>query len=381
MAPNYSRSRHSRSKRTQGFGLRPRSKTKRASVLILYTGGTFGMEPVEESSGSRSAGSLKRFQVPNQTALQLEQRLLNAVPELKHLAATHVRIAFNCDSSEMDSSHWIKISQIIRDLHTDYDGVVILHGTDTLAYTASALSLLIPNLSKPIVITGAQRPLALLRSDARQNLISAVEIVTTAPRPWIGQVAVFFHNHLYLGSSVRKRSASEYHAFDSPKFPPLANVGSQIMFTEAYAKLSAIARSRAKARSGLKNLVAKFEQEVAMIYASPLFSTAPIDSTWMNKIRALVLVIYPSGTAPLKNPSFVQFLNVLKMSRRPIVAVTDCSGLPPDPRTYPIGRELLKYGIHWAHEATPEYALVKTAYILAQADGVKRFRQFWRELS
>jgi L-asparaginase len=171
-------------------------------VLIIYTGGTFGMVPSEGG-----------FAIDDISAKALKQRIETFVPELRYLAHCDIEVALNCDSAHIGPEEWIQLANLIKKKSSQYDGVVVLHGTDTLSYTASALSFLLRPCKKPVIITGAQRPLASIRTDARRNLLSAVEIAATGPRDVVSQVCVFFDDRLLQGNLTRKRSATDFFCF------------------------------------------------------------------------------------------------------------------------------------------------------------------------
>ena len=186
-------------------------------VLIVYTGGTIGMVQDEN-------GSLHPFAM---------DRIFDAVPQLKRCQydIDSCQLANIIDSSDMKPSFWSDIAAIIEREYDNYDGFVVLHGTDTMAYTASALSFMFKNLSKPIVLTGSQLPLGTLRSDGRENIICALEIAANA-QVRIPEVCIFFESHLYRGNRSTKVSAENFDAFESYNYPSLAKAGIDIRYKE-----------------------------------------------------------------------------------------------------------------------------------------------------
>jgi L-asparaginase len=190
------------------------------NIQLIYTGGTFGMLPVEPSK------TLKPSTIQN--------NLLNYLPDIKKIANIDLKIAFNLDSSNIQLYHWQELAQIIVNNYYQFDGFVIIHGTDAMVYTASALSFILQNLSKPIILTGSQRSLAEIRSDARSNLINSLELATYK----IPEVCICFGNYLFRGNRAIKISNTHYNAFASPNYPALAEVGlditisNQILVTE-----------------------------------------------------------------------------------------------------------------------------------------------------
>src|SRR5579885_85975 len=255
-----------------------RSSNGRRRVLLLYTGGTFGME-IPEGRGAPIV-------IPKLSPSALRARLSQRVPELEALADCEIKILLNRDSAHVGPEEWRVFADEIRRSWKRYDGVVVLHGTDTLAYTASALSFLLRPCLRPVVLTGAQRPLTAIRTDARRNLISAVEIAAHGPRSLVNQVSVFFDDRLLVGNRARKRSATEFAAFESPKVEPLAIVGTEIRYRAGRAPLAKGPR-----------LLPDFSRKVALLHVAP---GAPYGTyaDVLAGVDGLVLIAYPSGTGP-----------------------------------------------------------------------------------
>jgi L-asparaginase len=180
------------------------------NILLIYTGGTFGMVPVEPT----------KTLVPT----TIQNHILGILPEIKKIANIELQVPFNLDSSNIQIYHWQELASLISQNYQDFDGFVIVHGTDTMIYTATALSFMLRNLSKPIILTGSQRPLAEIRSDARGNLINSLELATHP----IPEVCIFFGTYLFRGNRTVKISNTHYNAFASPNFSPLAEVGLDI---------------------------------------------------------------------------------------------------------------------------------------------------------
>lgn len=337
-------------------------------ILILYTGGTFGME--------KDPAGKTLYKVPRLSAHALASRIKTHVPEIFKLAKCEIRIVLNRDSSHMDSEHWLVLSHHLRAAEKKFDGFVILHGTDTLAYTASALSLLLLPIRKPIVITGAQRPLAELRSDARRNLISSVEIAASAPRPYANQVLVFFDDQLLLGSKVRKRSATDFDAFESPSHPVLAKVGSGIHYSDSFFR-----KPKRLKKISLKRY---FQKNVAAVLVTPHFPSTSLPEASLKHLGAVLLMTFPSGTGPTHDPEFIQFLSRCRKIHLPVVLVSE--QWEANPKTYSASRIMVQKGGIWAGAMTAEYAFVKTSLILGQLDSnspVKRlehFKKLWKQI-
>lgn len=191
-------------------------------ILIIYTGGTIGM--IENAA----TGTLQPFDFSH---------LMENVPKVKMLnyAIDNVQFEEPIDSSDMDPRHWVKIAQAIEEGYDDYDGFVVLHGTDTMAYSASALSFMLENLRKPVIITGSQLPIGEVRTDGEENLITALQIAAatnSAGEPMVQEVAILFENYLWRGNRSTKMSADNFNAFKSNNYPALAKIGLGIHYNE-----------------------------------------------------------------------------------------------------------------------------------------------------
>ncbi len=338
-------------------------------VLILYTGGTFGMD-IHSNRNQRSVA----LAVPLLSPHLLKKRLLDRVPEIQSLARCDVDVILNRDSSHIGPPEWILFAETIRKKWKNYNGIVLLHGTDTMAYTASALSFLLRPCLVPIVITGAQRPLMALRTDARSNLISSVEIAARGPRHLVKQVTVFFRENLYQGNRVRKVSASDFSAFASPHVPPLAGVGTTIRYSE-YLKVIPPSPIR---------LLPRFDRQVLFISVAPGFPSNALSHYLMPHIDGIVMVVYHSWTAPTHDPAFLKFLTQAKALQIPIVIVTQDSSQQPGTEghrmNYAAGKVLQSEGCLSAEDMTPECAYVKTLLLLSQNQrNIKKFASLWKQ--
>lgn len=186
-----------------------------AAVLIIYTGGTIGMKE------DPATGALVPFAFHN---------ILEEVPELQKFNVDLHTLSLDplVDSSDVQPPFWVQLAEIIRHHYASYSGFVVLHGTDTMSYSASALSFMLEDLEKPVVFTGSQLPLGALRTDGKENFISAIEIAAARDaegHPLVPEVCIFFQNQLFRGNRTTKDNAEEFHAFRSPNYPPLAEAG------------------------------------------------------------------------------------------------------------------------------------------------------------
>ena len=338
-------------------------------ILVLYTGGTFGMDA--------------SLNVPNLSASALKTRLTNQVPEMAKVADCDVEIIFNIDSCEMNSTHWFKLADRLVNAKGNYDGAVILHGTDTLAYTASALSFLLSPSPFPVVITGAQKPLATLRNDARNNLISALEVAAHAPPELQNRVLVVFHDEVFLGSRVRKKSALEFAAFESPRFPVIANVGSSIHYQNVSSQLPTLT-SKLSFYSELASRKSPAFPSILPVEVVPGFPSKLFTEETLLSLDGILLTLYTSGTAPTTDPEFFAFLDRAKRTHTPIFAITEREEAPKKRSTYGAGKLLEAKGVLWCGDLTPEAAYVRAGLMrLYHASDtreafLKRLDQCWQ---
>lgn len=338
-------------------------------VLIFYTGGTLGMD-VQEPSGNLS--------LPDLSPAELKSRLLKRVPEIQDLAHCDVEIVCNRDSADVGPEVWLELAKRVRlnskTKSKSYNGFVILHGTDTMVYTASALSFLLSAKTKQneaVVLTGAQRPLSALRTDARRNLIAAVEAAAGAHDHGHSGVMLFFDRYLLQGNRARKRSATQFDAFESPKARPLGEVGTDFRWSKP------IGVAKNKSRANLLRFVPAFSREVMMVHVTPGFPARLVRERLLEGVQGLVLVVFPSATAPSSDLEFMGLLDHAREKNIPIVAVSEGFGASPKRDAYAASKKLMKAGVHWAGDMTPECAYVKMCYILAQKNGVKKFGEYW----
>ncbi len=249
-------------------------------ILLIHTGGTFGMVPVEPS----------QMLAPG----NLQEQILTKVPEIKSIADIEVEIPFNVDSSNICSKEWDCLSAIIDGKMDNYDGFVIIHGTDTMAYTASALSYSLLNLKKPVILTGAQRPLAKLRTDARSNLIDAIELATMP----VNEVVIVFGQRILRGNRSIKISNRSYDAFDSPNYPMLGNIGLDIQLNEKYF----FSTDRPF------QFIPGFSPEVMVIYIHPALDPDLFLPLLNDNLKAFIFVGYGAGNFPTSVPDWLPLI-------------------------------------------------------------------------
>ncbi|MBU6153821.1 MAG: asparaginase [Bdellovibrionales bacterium] len=330
-------------------------RRKSKKILVIYTGGTFGMS--------------ESLEIPNLSGPELKARLEQGVPEMKRIAKCDVRIAFNTDSCQMGLTHWLTLASMIRAGSKNYDGAVVLHGTDTLAYTASALSYLLGQSAIPVVLTGAQKPLSALRNDARGNLLTALEVAANPPRELKNRVMVAFHDELFLGTRVRKLSALRFGAFESPRFPILAKVGGLIQYRNSIfhlPKLPASGNGRALLNAASKPANTRGGALILKLEVTPEFPGQIFDLKLLQSLDGVLLTLFTSGTAPTENPSFLQFLRSAKKASVPVFAITEREDAPMNLNAYAAGKTLVREGVLWCHDLTPEAAFSKAQVLHLQ---------------
>ncbi|MBS1958803.1 MAG: asparaginase [Bdellovibrionales bacterium] len=313
-------------------------------ILIVYTGGTFGMSANLTFEKLNSA--------------KLKKNLFDQVPELKKIAQCTVEVLFQIDSCQFDVAHWLKLARYLRTQERHYDGVVILHGTDTLAYSAAALSYLLSPTRIPIVITGAQKPLATLRNDARTNLISTIEVAARAPKALRNRVMVAFHDELFLGTRVRKKSAVDFSAFESPRFPKLATIGSEIKYHDVVKHMPRL-RTGKRPIDTMTTSMEYMDPKILRTEVTPIFPEELFTTETLASLDAILLTLYTSGTAPTQHMGFRTFLKRAREKHTPIFAITEREDAALKLDAYESGKEMKAAGVIWCGDLTPEAATVK----------------------
>lgn len=320
--------------------------TNSPSVLLIYTGGTIGMIENPET------GALESFNFDH---------LLNQVPELKRFNYRISSYQFDppIDSSDMEPAFWAKLVEIINYNYESFDGFVILHGTDTMSYTASALSFMLENLSKPVILTGSQLPIGTLRTDGKENLITAIEIAaakTSDGNPMVPEVCIFFENHLMRGNRTIKINVENFNAFRSCNYPPLARAGIHIKFE------SGLIRKPDPSKPLKPHYL--FDTNVVILTLFPGIQEEIITSLLhVPGIKAVVLKTYGSGNAPQK-AWLVQQLKEATERGIIIVNITQCTTGAVEMERYETGIQLLQAGVISGYDSTPEAAVTKLMFLL-----------------
>jgi len=320
--------------------------TPRARILIIYTGGTFGMSYDKD-------GVLIPFNF---------DYILDQLPTLKNLALAITAVSFETpiDSSNINPEHWQLISSIIYDQYNEHDGFVVLHGTDTMAYTASALSFMLEGLNKPVILTGAQLPISEPRSDARENLITALDIASARKYdvPLVPEVCIYFDYELLRGNRSKKVESMQFDAFDSGNYPPLAKAGVKIDYN-----FSVI---RTPTESSTLNLRAAFETNIAIIKLFPGINRNVVSSVLsINGLKAVILETYGAGNAPTL-PWLIDDLKKAIELGVIIVNISQCPGGRVVQGRYETSKKLQQIGVISGADMTTEAAVTKLMLLIGE---------------
>lgn len=328
--------------------------TSKKKLLLIYTGGTIGM------IRNPKTGALETFNLDH---------LQKHVPEINEFDYVINNIQFEppIDSSDMTPQLWAKIARIIDSNYDDYDGFVILHGTDTMAYTASALSFMLENLAKPVILTGSQLPIGVLRTDGKENLLTAIELAAAQDetgRPMVPEVCVFFGQHLYRGNRCTKSNSEHFKAFASYNYPYLAKTGININYNTAAIR-KPLPSSWDK---GIRPFKVHYEAcpDVVALTLFPGITMKLIEQIMlMDNIKGVILRTYGSGNAPT-SPGLVEVIRKASAAGKVIVNVTQCQSGGVSMGLYETSRQLIQAGVVSGHDMTVEAAITKLMVLFGQ---------------
>ena len=329
---------------------RTHDMTQKSALLLIYTGGTIGMKQDMKDL------TLKPFDF---------SQILDEVPEIRKFAFKIDTYSFEppIDSSDVEPSLWQDLARLIKEKYEDYDGFIILHGTDTMSYSASALSFMLDGLTKPVIFTGSQLPIGVPRTDGKENLISAVEIASAKDEeghPAVPEVCVCFDSLLMRGNRSTKVNSEVFRAFQSPNFPPLAEAGINIRYNNEYIR---------KPNDWYQSLTINtdLDTRVSILKIHPGITPEVVRNILCGKdTRAIIMETYGSGNAPTRD----WFLDIVKESsamNKIIVNVTQCLAGTVNMNIYANGKALERAGVIDGYDSTTESALVKLFYLMGKS--------------
>jgi len=280
-----------------------------------------------------------------------------------------VKNVFFEDSSDINLTHWTELSTIIDHAMDQYDGFVVLHGTDTMAYTASALSFALRNLKKPVILTGSQVPMSNIRSDARRNLVNAVELATCE----LNEVAICFNDHLYRGNRTTKMSINDFDAFTSPNYPALAEIGININISS---------KDRASGKEPY-HIVPHFSDAIHFLKLYPSLNPELLEHINLKQIKAIIVEAYGIGNIPIKNRyNLLPFIEKCLNHDCHVIIASQVAYDSVDLSVYESGRILARMGCVSAGEMTLEATLTKTMHLISITESISDFNElFMKNLS
>lgn len=321
------------------------------NILLIQTGGTIAMDITHGE--------------PKLDPSKWSELMYKEIPELSKIAEISIKQLFFQDSSDVSQKHWTRLIDFISDVYEDYDGFVILHGTDTMAYTASALSFGLQNLNKPVILTGSQVPMSNIRSDARRNLINAIEMATLS----LNEVAICFNDFVYRGNRATKMSIGDFDAFASPNFPPLAEIGLHI---EINTHLPT-ADKPLQTYSG-------FDDQIYLLKIFPGLKVSMLDHIDFSGVRALVIEAFGSGNFPISGrSSLLPFFERCIREGTMLIITSQADYDAVELEKYESGKKAKDLGAISAKDMTTEATLTKIMYLLGNYSSDDEIKSLFRQ--
>lgn len=321
------------------------------NILLIQTGGTIAMDITHGE--------------PKLDPSKWSELLYKEIPELSEIAEISIKQLFFEDSSDVSPEHWARLIDFISDIYEDYDGFVILHGTDTMAYTASALSFGLQNLNKPVILTGSQVPMSNIRSDARRNLINAIEMATLS----LNEVAICFNDFVYRGNRATKMSIGDFDAFASPNFPPLAEIGLHIEIN-----------GHLPASNQPLQTYSAFNDQIYLLKIFPGLKVSMLDHIDFSEVRALVIEAFGSGNFPLSGRnSLLPFFERCIREDTVLIITSQADYDAVELEKYESGRKAKDLGAISAKDMTTEATLTKIMYLLGNYSSDDEVKSLFRQ--
>ena len=324
-------------------------------VLLIYTGGTIGMVEDQETR------ALKPFDF---------QHIKEEVPELKKFDCQIESISFEkpIDSSDMTPEIWVQLAELIESNYEEYDGFVVLHGSDTMAYTASALSFMLENLAKPVVFTGSQLPIGIIRTDGKENLITAVEIAAAKDKnkePIVPEVSIYFEYQLYRANRTTKINSEDFEAFESFNYGKLAEAGIHIKYKRYNI------RSKPEGPLTLHKL---FDNNIAVLKLFPGISKGQIAHFFeVPNLKCAILETFGSGNATTEK-WFIDLVKAAVEKGIIVINVTQCKGGRVEQEAYQAGKGMSSIGVIGAADMTIEATITKMMILLGEIENKEKVK-------